>query len=73
MRKSGLQITKVMSGFIDPLKNNFATRFEGFSISSEVMKFVKDPFCVNVEADFALKGKELLSSLVSLQLKLIDI
>ena len=40
-------------------KKNFATRFEDFSISSEVMKFVNNPFCVNVEADFVLKGKEL--------------
>lgn len=48
LRKSGLQITEVMSGFIDSLKNNFATRFDDFSISSEVMRFVKDPFCVNV-------------------------
>lgn len=64
-----------MSGFIDSLKNNFATRFDGFSISSEVMRFVKDPFCVNVEADFALKGKELVPSLDEgfLQLELIDI
>lgn len=75
LRKSGLQITKLMSGFIDSLKSNFATRFDNFSISSEVMRFVKDPFCVNVETDFALRGKELVSSLDegSLQLELIDI
>ena len=75
LKKSGLQITEVMSGFIDSLKNNFATGFEDFSISSEVIRFVKDPFCVNVEADFALKGKGLVSSSDegSLQLELIDI
>uniref|UniRef100_A0A8P4G4I4 Uncharacterized protein n=1 Tax=Dicentrarchus labrax TaxID=13489 RepID=A0A8P4G4I4_DICLA len=75
LRKSGLQIIEVMSGFIDSLKNNFATRFEDFSISSEVMRFVKDPFWVNVEADFLLRGKELVSSLDkgSLQLELNDI
>ena len=39
------------------------------------MRFVKDPFRVNVEADFALKAKELVISLdeASFQLKLIDI
>lgn len=75
LRKSGLQITEVMSGFTDSLKNNFATRFDDFSIPSEVLKFVKDPFCVNVDADFALKGKELLPSLDEgfLQLELTDI
>lgn len=54
--KSGLQITGVMSGFIDSLKNNSDTRFDKFSIPSEVMRYVKDHFCVNVEADFASKG-----------------
>ena len=73
LKKSGLQITEVMSGFIDSLKNNFATGFEDFSISSEVIRFVKDPFCVNVEADFALKGKVSSSDEGSLQLELIDI
>ncbi|CAG6007803.1 unnamed protein product [Menidia menidia] len=75
LRKSGLQITEVMSGFIDSLKNNFSTRFDDFSISSEVVRYVKDPFCVNVETDFALKGKELVPSLDEgfLQLELIDI
>lgn len=75
LRKSGLQITEVMSGFIDSLKNNFSTRFDDFSISSEVVRYVKDPFCVNVETDFALKGKELVPSLdeAFLQLELIDI
>jgi len=62
LRSSGLQITEMMSGFIDLLKNNFATRFHDFSIPSGVMTFVKDPFSVNVQSDFALKGKELLSS-----------
>uniref|UniRef100_A0A672YBI2 HAT C-terminal dimerisation domain-containing protein n=1 Tax=Sphaeramia orbicularis TaxID=375764 RepID=A0A672YBI2_9TELE len=39
------------------------------------LRFVKDPFCVNVEADFVLKGKELVPSLDEglLQLELIDI
>ena len=75
LKKSGLQITQMMSSFIDTLKNNFATRFGHFSIFSEVMRFVKDPFCVNVETDFALKAKEVVSSLDegSLQLELIDI
>ena len=75
LRKSGLQITKVMSGFIDSLKNNFATRFDDFSIPHEVMRFVEDPFCVNIEADFAMKAKELITSLdeAPLQLELIDI
>ena len=68
-------LRKVTSGFVDSLKNNFATGFEDISISSEVIRFVKDPFCVNIEADFALKGKELVSSLDegSLQLELTDI
>lgn len=64
-----------MPNFIDPLKTNFATRFDDFSISSEVMRFVKEPFCVNVEADFALEGKQLVPSSNEgfLQLELIDI
>ena len=62
LRSSGLQITEMMSGFIDSLKNNFATRFHDFGIPSGVMTFVKDPFSVNVQSDFALKGKELLFS-----------
>lgn len=39
------------------------------------MRFVKDPFCVNVKADFALKEKEMVSSLDvgSLQVERIDI
>lgn len=75
LRKAGLQITDKMSGFIDSLKNNFATRFDDFSIPSEVMRFVKDPFCADVDADFASKAKELCMSLdeASLQLELIDI
>lgn len=56
MKKSGLQITDEMSGFIDSLKNNFATRIDDFSIPSEVMTFVKDPFCADVDADFASKA-----------------
>lgn len=62
LRKPGLQMTEVMSNFTDSLKTNFATRSEDFSISSEVMRFVKDPVCVNVEADFVLEGKQLLPS-----------
>lgn len=56
-------------------KTNFATRFDDFSIPTEVMKFVKDPFCVNVQGGLALKAKELVTSLneAALQLKLIDI
>ncbi|CAK6968949.1 hypothetical protein NHX12_034281 [Scomber scombrus] len=73
LRKSGLQITKVTSGFIDSLKSNFATRFDDFSIPHEVMRFVKDPFCVNIEADFAMKAKELITSLDEAPLQLIDI
>lgn len=36
---------------------------------------MKDPFCVNVEGEFALKAKELVTALheASIQLKLIDI
>jgi len=58
-------------GFID----TFATRFDHFSIHTEVMRFMKDPFCVNVEGDLALKANELVTSLneASLQLKLIAI
>lgn len=76
LRKPGLQITEVMSNFTDSLKTNFVTRSENFSISSEVMRFVKDPFCVNVETDFALEGKQLLPSSNKgffSQLELIDI
>ncbi len=47
-------------GFIDALKTNFADRFDHFSI--EVRKFVKDPFCVNVEGEFASEAKELVVS-----------
>lgn len=59
LRKSGLKITND----------------DDFSISNEVMRFVKDPFSVNVEADFALEGKELVPSLHEgfSQLELIDI
>uniref|UniRef100_A0A673BUB5 DUF4371 domain-containing protein n=1 Tax=Sphaeramia orbicularis TaxID=375764 RepID=A0A673BUB5_9TELE len=73
LRKYSLQITMVMSGFINSLKNNFATRFDDFSISSEMARFVKDPFCVNVESKKA--GKELVLSLDEgfLQPELIDI
>ncbi len=62
-------------GFIDTLKTNFSTRFDHFNIPTEVMRLVKDPFCANVEGEFALKAKELVTSLneVSLQVKLIDI
>lgn len=75
LSKSAQPITDVMTGFIDKLKTNFATRFDNFSIPTEVMRFVKDPFCVNVEGEFALKAKELVTSLneASLQLELIDI
>ncbi|KAL2095558.1 hypothetical protein ACEWY4_007706 [Coilia grayii] len=75
LRTSGLQITQVMSSFIDSLRNNFATRFSDFSIPTEVLQFVKDPFSVDVETDFGLKAKEVLSTLDegSLQLELIDI
>lgn len=74
LRTSG-QITEVMTDFIDALKTNFATRFGDFTIPTEVRKFVKDPFCVNVEGEFASKAKELVVSLdeASLQLELIDI
>lgn len=48
-----------MTGFIDALKTNFATRFDNFSIPTKVMRFVKDRFCVNVEGEFVLKAKEL--------------
>ncbi len=71
---SGQQITEVMTGFIDALKNNFADRFDHFSIPAEVRKFVKDPFCLNVEGEFASKAKELVvSDEASLQLELIEI
>lgn len=75
LRTSGLHITQVMSSFIDSLRNNFATRFSDFSIPTEVLRFVKDPFSVDVETDFGLKAKEVLSTLDegSLQLELIDI
>lgn len=56
-------MTEVMSNLTDSLKTNFATRFEDFSISSEGMRFGKDAFCVHVEADFALEGKQLVPSL----------
>ncbi len=59
---SGQQITAVMTGFIDALKTNFADRFDHFSIPAEVKKFVKDPFCLNVEGEFASKAKELVVS-----------
>ncbi|CAK6978046.1 hypothetical protein F7725_007350 [Scomber scombrus] len=48
-----------MTGFIDALKTNFATRLDNFSVPIEAMRFVKDLFCVNVEGEFALKAKEL--------------
>uniref|UniRef100_A0AAY5KR19 HAT C-terminal dimerisation domain-containing protein n=1 Tax=Esox lucius TaxID=8010 RepID=A0AAY5KR19_ESOLU len=72
LRKSDLQITDVMTRFIDALKNTFATRFDHFSIPTEVMRFVNDPFC---GGEFSSKAKELVMSLneASLQLKLIDI
>ncbi|KAF3841488.1 hypothetical protein F7725_007350 [Dissostichus mawsoni] len=75
LRTAGLQITEVMTGFMDALKTNFAARFEHFSLPTEVMRFVKDPFSVNVEGEFALKAKELIVTLneASLQLELIDI
>ena len=50
LRSSGLQITEMMSGFTDSLKNNFASRFHDFSIPSGIMTFVKDPFSVNVQS-----------------------
>lgn len=49
--------TKVMSGCNDSLKNYFSTTFNDFSISNEVMRFIKDPFFVNVEENFAYKEK----------------
>lgn len=69
------QITEVMTDFIDALNTNFAAWFDDFTIPPEVRKFVKDPFCVNVEGDFASKEKELVVSLneASSQLELIDI
>ena len=75
LRTAGLQITEVMTGFMDALKTNFAARFEHFSLPAEVMRFVKDPFSVNVEGEFALKAKELIVTLneASSQLELIDI
>lgn len=45
------------------IKKDFASRFDDFSISRKVMRFVKDPFCVNVEVDFALEGRDLGPSL----------
>ena len=64
-----------MTGFINALKTNFAAGFENFSIPTEVMRFVNDPFCVDVVGEFAVKAKELVVSLneACLQLKLIDI
>lgn len=58
-RTSGHQITQVVMGFIDTLKTNFANRFDHFSIPTEVRKFVKDTFCVNVEGEFASKAKDI--------------
>lgn len=60
----------MMSSFIET--NNFATRFDDFRIPSEVMRFVKVPFCVS---DFVLKGTELAPSLDEgfLQLELTDV
>ena len=75
LRAAGLQTTEAMTGFINALKNNFAARFENFSIPTEVMRFVNDPFCVDVVGEFTVKAKELVVSLneACLQLELIDI
>ena len=75
LRTAGLQTTEAMTGLINALKTNFATRCENFSIPTEVMRFVNDPFCVDVVGEFAVKAKELVVSLneACLQLELIDI
>ncbi len=74
LRTSGQQITVVMTAFIDARKTNFADRFDNFRICAEVRKFVKDPFCVNVDGEFASKAMELVvSDEASLQLELFDI
>ena len=75
LRTAGLQTTEAMTGLINALKTNFATRFENFSIPTEVMRFVNDPFCVDVVGEFAVKAKELVVSLneACLQMELIDI
>ena len=75
LRTAGLQTTEAMTGLINALKTNFATRCENFSIPTEVMRFVNDPFCVDVVGEFAVKAKELVVSLneTGLQLELIDI
>ena len=75
LRTAGLQTTEAMTGFINALKTNFAARFKHFSIPTEVMGFVNDPFCVDVVGEFAVKAKELVVSLneACLQLELIDI
>ena len=59
LRTAGLQTTEAMTGLINALKTNFATRCENFSIPTEVMRFVNDPFCVDVVGEFAVKAKEL--------------
>ena len=54
---AGLQTTEAMTGLINALKTNFATRFENPSIPTEVMRFVNDPFCVDVVGEFAVNSK----------------
>ena len=54
---AGLQTTEAMTGLINALKTDFAARFENFSIPTEVMRFVNDPFCVDVVGEFAVKAK----------------
>ena len=75
LRTAGLQTTEAMTGLINALKTNFATRFENFSIPTEVMRFVNDPFCVDVVGEFAVKAKELVVSLnmTCLRLELIEL
>ena len=68
----------VLTSFV--LRPAYSTAFSASccqtcQLNTEVMRFVNDPFCVDVVGEFAMKAKELVVSLneACLQLELIDI
>uniref|UniRef100_UPI00358F329E general transcription factor II-I repeat domain-containing protein 2A-like n=1 Tax=Myxine glutinosa TaxID=7769 RepID=UPI00358F329E len=68
------QVAELMVDFIKQLQVNFTSRFEDYSIPTDIIAFVCDPLTVRPSGDFSSLAKKIIPSLdeAALQMELID-